>query len=522
MRKSYLQIISFLFLLIPCLSVSAQPPIQWQKSLGGSNQDRAYSVQQTSDGGYIVAGNARSTDGDLTGVSYTNKYWVVKLNNLGTIEWQKTFGGLGADNAYSVQQTIDGGYIVAGESETNGLDVTGNHGYDFWVVKLDDLGTLQWQKALGGSSYDEARSVRQTSDKGYIIAGYSYSTDGDVTGNHGSTDAWVTKLDSLGTLQWQKALGGNDSEYGWSIQQTSDGGYILAASTFSDNNGNVPQNNMGNYYITSDCWLVKLYSTGNIQWSFCLGDSSDNYAFSAQQTADGGFVVAGTNGPTDNNISGNHGGEDYWVVKLSVALNIEWEKSFGGSSDDEAYSVQQTSDGGYIVAGYSNSNDGDVTGNHGSWDCWLVKLDSAGTLQWQRSFGGTGWEQAWSVRQTSDGGCVFAGFSASNDGDVSGNHLGSDDYWVVKLGNIITDIDNTKIHENISIYPNPATTMINIRLNRNTTGTFYNIKDIYGQIILTGQLMNENSEIDISGLTNGLYLISICENFKQTFKIIKQ
>ncbi|MDD4248563.1 MAG: PKD domain-containing protein, partial [Methanosarcina sp.] len=397
------------------------------KSLGGSGGEYAQSIQQTSDGGYIVAGDSNSNDGNVTGNHGGSDYWVVKLDTTGNIVWQKSLGGSSYDNAYSIQQTSDGGYIVAGESNSNDGDVTGNHGgFDYWVVKLDTTGNIVWQKSLGGSGGELAESIQQTSDGGYIVAGYSRSTDGDVTGNHGGYDYWVVKLDTTGNIVWQKSLGGSDHDYAYSIQQTSDGGYIVAGDSRS-NDGDVTGNH-GGY----DSWVVKLDTTGNIVWQKCLGGSISDNAYSIQQTSDGGYIVAGYSGSTDGDVTGNHGEFDYWVVKLDTTGNIVWQKSLGGSDDEYAESIQQTSDGGYIVAGESNSNDGDVTGNHGESDYWVVKLDTTGNIVWQKSLGGSDWDDAYSIQQTSDGGYIVAGESDSNDGDVTGNH-GGYDYWVVKF-----------------------------------------------------------------------------------------
>jgi hypothetical protein len=174
----------------------AQPIIEWQKCLGGSQADASNSIQQTTDGGYIVAGYTDSNDGDVTNLHAPSDYWIVKLDNLGSIEWQKCLGGSQLDVAYSIQQTYDGGYIVAGASVSTDGDVINNHGLgDYWIVKLNNLGSIEWQKSLGGSNDDYASSIQQTLDSGFIVAGISKSNDGDVSGNHGLGDYWVVKLD---------------------------------------------------------------------------------------------------------------------------------------------------------------------------------------------------------------------------------------------------------------------------------------------------------------------------------------
>ncbi len=428
-RLSLLLVIIFIFSM-PVLvqAADAAPVIDWSKCLGGSSTDQINSIQQTNDGGYILAGYSNSTNGDVTGNYGSSDYWVVKLDSNRGISWSRCLGGSGEDIAFSIQQTSDGGYIVAGQTTSTNGDVTGNHGgfYDCWVVKLDSRGEISWSKCLGGNRSDIAQSIQQTSDGGYIVAGYSNSKDGDVTGKHGSYDCWVVKLDSKGEISWNKCLGGNYIDTAQSIQQTSDGGYIVAGYSNSTN-GDVTGNH-GSY----DCWVVKLDSGGGISWSKCLGGSYSEIAQSIQQTSDGGYIVAGRTTSTNGDVIGNHGGHDYWVVKLDSRGGISWSRCLGGKYTDIAQSIQQTNDGGYIVAGYSYSTDGDVTGNHGGYDYWVVKMDSRGEIEWQKCFGGSDYDNATTIRQTSDGGYVLAGYSSSTNGDVTGNR-GEDDCWIVKL-----------------------------------------------------------------------------------------
>ena len=335
-----------------------------------------------------------------------------------TIEWARCYGGSDREDATSIIQTADGGFIVAGTSESNDGDVSGNHGRaDYWVVKLNSSGVLQWQKCLGGSDWDEASSIAQTTDGGYIVAGYSSSNDGDVSGNHGTADYWVVKLNSSGDIEWQKCLGGSG------------------------------------------------------------GDGANSIA----QTADGGFIVAGTSQSNDGVVSGNHGGNDSWVVKLNSSGDIEWQKCLGGSSSDFAYSIAQTADGGYIVAGYSLSNDGDVSGNHGSADYWVVKLNSSGDILWQKCLGGSDWDVANSIAQTSDGGFIVAGYSYSYDGDVSGHH-GDGDYWVVKLSPDPIGIAENPLpeHFSMSIAPNPFNSAVSITA---PMGAEVEIYDVNGRMV---------------------------------------
>ncbi|MDR2352367.1 MAG: T9SS C-terminal target domain-containing protein [Deltaproteobacteria bacterium] len=405
------------------------PNIKWQRSLGGSAKDSAESIQITSDGGYIIAGVSSSNDGDVTGNHGDDDYWIVKLDPDGNIEWQKSLGGSGKDYARSIRITSDGGYIIAGASSSKDGDVTENHGdNDYWIVKLDPEGNIIWQKSLGGSGEDSANSIHITSDDGYIIAGTSNSNDGDVTENHGNNDYWIVKIDSLGTIQWQKSLGGSESDVANSIRQTSDGGYIIAGRTKS-NDGDITGNHGKN-----DSWIVKIDSEGAIQWQKSLGGSQFDEANSIRQTSDGGYIIAGESESYDGDVTVNHGRNDFWIVKLDSLGTIQWQKSLGGQRFDFAKSIQITSDGGYIIAGGNSSDDFDVTGNHGYDDFWIVKLDSLGNIQWQKSLGGSSGDFASSIQITSDDGYIIAGYTLSNDGDVTINH-GEHDYWIVKLQN---------------------------------------------------------------------------------------
>lgn len=343
--------------------------IIWQNSFGGSGMDHARSVIQTSDGGFIIFGISISNDGDITNNKGGIDYWIVKLDANGILIWEKSFGGSSYDYGTEIQETNDGGFILCGYSNSNNGDVTGNHGnYDYWIVKLNILGEIVWQKSLGGSLIDQALSIKQTMDDGYIIAGATRSSNGDATFNNGSDDCWIVKLDSSGNLIWQKSFGGYGQDFAYDIIQTSDGGYVFVGYS-SNISGDVTANH-GN----KDCWIVKLDSTGMLIWQNSFGGSMDDFATKIIQTQDGNYVMSAYSYSNNGDLNNNYGQEDFWVIKVSNSGNIIWQKSFGGSGLDQAYSVEQTSDAGFVVAGTSTSNDGDISGNHGSTDFCLIKL----------------------------------------------------------------------------------------------------------------------------------------------------
>jgi hypothetical protein len=493
----------FMLFLTICaaISLSAQVQIQWQKCYGGTNTERAKSIQQTTDGGYIVAGFTGSNDGAVFGNHGISDIWVVKTDLQGIIQWQKCFGGTNGETANSIQQTTDGGYIIAGCTDSNNGDVSGNHSnYDFWVVKLDSQGNFIWQKCLGGTNSEFAYSIQQTTDGGFIVAGYTHSTDGDVNGNHGDRDFWVVKLNATGTLQWQKCLGGTSADEAQSVQQTSDGGFIVAGQTYS-NDGDV-----SGIHGSKDLWIVKIDATGTLQWQKCLGGTSADEAQSIQLTSDGGYIVAGITGSNDGDVLGNHGAVDFWVVKLDENGTVQWQKCLGGTGYDWAYSIQQNSDGGFVVAGHSNSTDGDVIGNHGNYDFWVVKLNATGTLLWQKCLGGTSADEAKSVQQTIDGGYIVTGQTFSNDGDVSGLY-GGEDFWVVKLieTNNIFHLEN--ITSVLNCLPNPAREKVIINLPEFTRKV--EVYNSAGSLVQQLVPQKQVAEINAKELAKGVYVVKI-------------
>ncbi|MEO8148173.1 MAG: T9SS type A sorting domain-containing protein [Bacteroidia bacterium] len=510
MKKS----IIFFFALLLSFSVNAQ--IQWQKCLGGTNDDYPYSIILTYDSGFVVAGESNSNDGNVTGNHGSYDYCIVKLDANGNVQWQKSLGGSSYEVGYCIIQTYDSGYAVSGYTYSNDGDVTGNHGfYDYWVVKLNATGTIEWQKSLGGTNDDRANSIIQTFDSGYIVAGFSNSNDGDVIGNHGDYDYWVVKLNSSGSIQWQKSLGGTDDDEASSIIQISDSGYVVAGYTFS-NDSDVMFNHGG-----FDCWIVKLDTLGTIQWQQSLGGTGSDGAYSIAETFDSGFIVGGISNSNDSNVTGNHGLRDYWVVKLNAFGNLDWQKCFGGTGYDKANSIIQTSDSGYIVVGSSKSNDGDVTGNHGNEDYWVVKTDASGTIQWQQSLGGTDGEFAFSVIQTYDNDYLVAGSAHSNNGDVIGNH-GNDDFWLVKLG-VATGIENNFTSNALHAHPNPSTDIFSISANTEFDNAQLNIFNAMGCNVYSERLSGETKVIDAENFSTGIYYVQIIKGEKMwAEKIIKQ
>ncbi|MES2678604.1 MAG: T9SS type A sorting domain-containing protein [Bacteroidota bacterium] len=523
MKKNLLLSLSFI---IAFTGFSQVPAIKWQKSFGGPGIDKCNAIQQTADGGFIIAGETSSTNGDITVNNGANDYWVAKIDSLGLLVWQKSLGGSGDDRANAVIQAADGGYLVAGTSNSGvSGDVTTPKGqYDVWIVKLTSTGTVSWQKSFGGTAVDEAYAVQQTSDGGYIIAGDSRSNNYDLTLNNGISDFWVIKIDGLGAIQWQKALGGSGIDIAFAVQQTSDGGYVVSGSTNS-NNVDVTGNNGG-----VDIWVVKLSSTGSIQWQKCLGGTGSDVSAAIKQTSDGGYIVGGKTDSNNGNVSGNNGAENAWVVKLTSTGTISWQKCYGGTGFDGCNSIQQTSDGGYIFTGPVSSNTNDVSGNHGSYDYWVVKINASGTLTWQKCLGGSASDTGTGIQQTSDNGYVVCGRSTSSNGDITAPK-GLDDYWVVRFVGVSTPtlpggngINEAGYENNLfSIYPNPGKGIFTIA-NKNQSSQSYQlvISDALGKTVYENKNVQVNAVIDISNIASkGIYFLSISNNNKEMTEVKK-
>jgi hypothetical protein len=356
--------------------------IQWQNTIGGDSDDVLRCVHQTIDGGYILGGYSYSDiSGDKTEAAFGGSdYWVVKTDSLGVIQWQKTIGGSLVDNMRSIIQTSDGGYIMGGESNSHpsGNKTVNTHGgNDYWTVKIDSTGNIQWQSSHGGTNEDLQYSIIQTTDGGYLQGGYSRSNaNGDKTvGTNGNDDYWLIKTDSAGTIQWQKGYGGNDYDQLQSMQETSDGGFILGGYSQSPVSGDKTQSCRGWY----DYWVIKTNNAGTIQWQNTIGGDSVDYLYSIRQTSDHGYIMGGSSAShlSGDKTTNSYGGSDYWVVRIDSVGAIQWQKQLGGTLNDIARSVWQTTDGGYLTGGdaYSGISGNKTESSRGFNDYWLVKIN---------------------------------------------------------------------------------------------------------------------------------------------------
>ncbi len=468
--------------------VPSSPPtlIQWEQSYGGSSLDYASAIQQTQDGGYIVAGTTNSLDGDVTCHSSQLDYWIIKLDAIGNLEWQQCYNGGLNDEARSIQQTSDGGYIVTGKRVEYTFFPGDSDGH---TIKLDAFGNIVWQHTLSGDYNGGAHKVVETASGGFLVAGYYAQSQ---LGNYYDYYDLFTlyRLNSAGVQVWGTSIGGSNNEQATAVAELNSGD-IIAAGWTESNDGDVSGNHGG-----IDIWLVKIIGPGGPGWKKCLGGSGYDSATDILATPDGGFIVIGETSSHNGDVSYNYGGRDCWVVKLNNLGAIEWEKTYGGSGNEGATGIRATPDGEYLISAYSNSINGDVTMNQGGLDYWVFKIDATGNLIWQKTFGGSSFDVASAIDFTNDGGLVLAGTSASTNGDVSANK-GYEDFWVVKLG-----------------YPEIITTQIDTVIQESCPNT----SDGVIQVTATGGIApysfdwsNGESTEDISGLTSGSYDLTITD-----------
>ncbi|MBS7252483.1 T9SS type A sorting domain-containing protein [Flavobacterium branchiicola] len=509
----------FLFLLN--FTLYGQTSLQWQKSIGAQLEDVGSKILKTKDGGYIVLAYSSSTDGNMADNHGSYDIVVIKLNSAKTIEWQKSYGGSKLESGRSIIETKDGGYIIVGESYSADGDVSGHHGTtdytDLWLLKIASDGQLEWQKSLGGSATDAGVGIVAVTD-GYVIGGTVGSNDGDVKSSKyppgsGNIDFWVVKVSISGNLIWEKSYGGKNGEECNSIAPTSDGGFILSGNTTSSD-GDVT-----GYHDDFDYWVVKLNSLGEMEWQKTLGGKKFDNAVSAIQDSEGNYIVTGYTGSSDGDITNAKDGGDAWVVKLNSNGNIVWQKSLGGLGGDYLYSVVQTLDGGYVLAGDTSSNDGDATGHHGTefnFDFWIIKLSNNGNVEWSKSLGGSNHDTASGIIETGNENYTVIGYSESNDGDLLTNN-GKNDIWIVNLGNNLGVPEKT-VSQSFSFYPNPTKDFINLNVDSNVIGSNYKIYDQYSKLLKTGKLESEHSIVQISDLPTGIYFLKILDS---NLKIIK-
>ena len=342
----------------------------------------------------------------------------------------KNYGGSKNDVANAVVKTRDGGAVVLGYTQSINGDITDktNENFDFWVLKLDAENNIQWSKTFGGTNDDRGNDIIQTNDGGYAVLGYSTSSDQDVSENAGSQDFWMIKLNANGSISWSKTFGYTGADFGTTLLQTADNSYLITGVldvTASAGQGNSQRHAGG------DIWAIKLSENGELQWSKYFGGSFTDAPFGVVETEDHNFIIAGSSDSGDVDISNNNGSYDFWVLKIASNGSLLWERSFGGSEIDEGRAITTTNDGNFIIVGDTRSADKDVSNNNGAADVWIIKMNTDGNLIWEKTIGGTSFDVARSVSKTQDGGFIISGSSRSLDNSFT--NQGQNDALLLKI-----------------------------------------------------------------------------------------
>ncbi len=513
--------------------VQAQDPaIQWQNTIGGSERDEIREISSTSDGGYIIGGDSFSNiSGDKTENSNGGRdLWIVKINATGDIEWQNTIGGSGEEILRSIFQTVDGGYLITADSDSNiSGDKTENSrgGFDYWIIKLNATGTIVWQHTYGGIGSDYNPIGQQTLDGGYIVAGTSTTNvSGEKTDpSNGDADIWALKLDAAGTIIWQNSIGGSDGDYTNAISLANDGGFIINSSSKSNISGDKSENQIGPF----DFWVVKLNPDGAVQWENTIGGTSVDSGYRVIATMDGGYLAGGqSNSPASGDKSENSLGlYDYWIIKLDSNGTIVWENTIGGGLDDFFTDLIELTSGNFLVTGISYSGiGGDKTDpSKGDSDNWFLNINSSGAITGQKTIGGAFRDDPLNIILTQDGGFVVAASSSSDiSGDKTENSQGLLDYWVYKMQSAVLGVSNNELSSSFSLYPNPTNGNFTMDLGREYTDVTVEISNVLGQIISSEKYASAKiiqQEINVSA---GTYFVkvSIAKEGSNTLRIIKQ
>lgn len=497
-------ILSSLVLALITISIYAQDPnILWQRTIGGSEDEHVTIAIETTDGGFIIGGYSNSNiSGEKTENSRGGKdYWVLKFDSSGNIEWQKTIGGDQDDTLNDLKQTQDGGYILAGSSVSgiSGEKTEPSRGnMDYWVLKLSATGNIEWQKTFGGDAVDIALDIVQIPDGSYILAGNSQSgISGDRTiNNSGNQDIWTLKLDSNGNIEWQKAFSFVDIFYCQGIDYTDDGGYIIGSSDSQT--------------IYS---ALKVSSTGNFQWQkFYSGLGPTTFMTNIKKTSDSGYILTGF---SDTNAGGaksedSMGNFDYWILKIDQNGEKEWDNTIGGLYGEGCYNTLESTEGGYFVTGFSSSNTtGDKTeDSNGLADYWIIKLNDLGIVEWQNTMGGENDESFPKSCQLIDGSYIVAGKSDSNiSGDKTENSRGGQDFWIVKHAQTL-GLEENPFATAITLYPNPVENILQINTQDKTIDQV-NIYTITGSKVLQLDIDTISPTVDVSSLAAGVYYVQL-------------
>ena len=397
--------------------------LEFVETLGGSKNDAFNAVKATTDGGYITAGYTQSNNGDILEKTNTSfDFLISKFSSKNILEWQKTFGGSDDDRATAIVQTLDGGFAVLGFAKSTDIAVSENAGSkDFWLLKLTSNGNLLWEKSFGFSGADYGTDLIETKEGGFLITGVLDVSASDGQGSakstatkHSGGDYWAIKTDNTGALEWSRFFGGSFTEVPLGVLETDAHNFVIVGS--SDSKDFNISNNKGSY----DFWIIKISTEGTLLWEKSFGGSEIDEAKAITTTNDGNFIIVGDTRSTDKNVSKNNGAADIWVLKVSEEGTLLWEKTIGGTNFDAARAVSRTQDNGYLISGSSRSLDNGFE-NKGQNDALILKIDKNGNLLWQKTFGGSEIDFLYGVVELENTAIIGVGESSSSDKDIKEN-----------------------------------------------------------------------------------------------------
>ena len=507
-------------------SLNAQD-ILWEKSYGGKHADYLFDAVATPDYGFILAGSSLSqkTGNKTADPQGDLDYWVWKMDEHGELDWQKGFGGEGADLLQAVRLTNDGGFLLAGVSDSGaGLQKKdpSRGKEDFWVVKLDARGGEQWQRTIGGAGQEQLSAVSTAPDGGYILAGSSSSAKSpDVNGardpfgkwedGFGNLDLWIVKLDGRGNIEWQRTIGGRHADQARGVVTTPDGGFLVAAYSNSPESGNKTEKCYGN----GDYWLVKLDAKGNTQWQKAYGGEGDDQPQALLATGDGNFIVAGNSnsGTSGNKNASNKKGTDFWMLKVDGSGEILWQQTYDIGEADLLTSVVESRDGSLLIGGYSQpkvqkagAKGRPQKQEEGVDDYVAIKTDAKGGEKWRQHAGSSGEDILRKALETRDGGYLLAGTSKGAVSRDRNTGKGGNDFWVVKL----LDKDKKKEKKkHIEAIPNPTSQFTNVIVGYDFYGGTGYVYDLAGRQLQTFEVRDRTVPVDLGGLPEGIYVIQI-------------
>ncbi|MBN1340420.1 MAG: T9SS type A sorting domain-containing protein [Bacteroidales bacterium] len=518
-------------ILLSLFSFAQDTGISWQNCYGGSEEDHVYDIIRVGDA-YLIAGSTGSNDGDISFNHGLFDAWLVKLDSSGNLIWEKTFGGSEGDAWRKIVAAEDKNYYLLGASTSSDGDISYDpypESNDIWVVKIDSVGLIIWDRIIGGNLIDHIESGVLAQDNGVVLFGWTGSQNGDVSVNYGMYDMWLVKISSDGEILWEKSYGTDDFDYGQAMISTSDGGYLIGGTSTIGNYGNitcVPHN------INAEAIVVKLDSLGNIEWQNCYGGSGHDGIWGLKETNDG-YLLSAYGSSNDGDLSGSgwHGEGDIWVIKIDFIGNIIWQKCFGGSKDEGALILFTTENSEFVFIGSTNSHDGDITNNHSSSqsknDIWFLKINSEGDIITQKCFGGEGNEFIYTgASRKGENEYVIAAstdFGPSYDvGCTPHGGIGDEDYWIFEIKDTATGITTNYSDESgIKVYPNPGWEYIIFDLPVVTASlkleepSHICIFNIFGQQVACLPFTKEETIWDCRNALNGIYFYKLESEGKQ-------